>query len=345
MDYKLKSGESFNIKNGSGTTILKIDSTGDGGVYIKGVGGYDGGSSVVSASTIQVLSQKNYFYIEAIENTTISFYNLSPGPLVFRVSKNLESWDLVVCKQQTTEVTQLIAGERLFILGDVNNKSGLRIKSTGRTNVGGELMSLYGFKTTLENSQFEGLFTRETTSYNPMIVSAENLIFPSLNSHACYKVMFSGCYTLITPPKILPASKAYNNCYENMFFLCSAMTTAPEIGLTNASNYCCRGMFTSCSSLVESPILWANLDTSTYGCYDSMFEYCSSLNKITMLADTIGPIGGCGCCVSLNQFNNWVHGVSSNGVFIKSSAINVPNDFPYGISGVPSGWTVQNYGS
>jgi hypothetical protein len=70
----------------------------------------------------------------------------------------------------------------------------------------------------------------------------------------------------------------------------------------------------------------------TVRCYYNMFQGCSELNKITMLATNISA----SYCL-----NSWVKGVSSRGgTFIKH-----PNmtSLPTGDSGIPSGWTVQDY--
>jgi hypothetical protein len=62
-----------------------------------------------------------------------------------------------------------------------------------------------------------------------------------------------------------------------------------------------------------------------------MFEGCSNLNKITMLATDISA----SACLS-----NWVSGVASSGTFIKNANM---TSLPSGNSGVPKGWTVVDY--
>jgi hypothetical protein len=60
-----------------------------------------------------------------------------------------------------------------------------------------------------------------------------------------------------------------------------------------------------------------------------MFEGCSKLNYIKMLATNISA----GNCLTY-----WVSGVSSTGTFVKNknATWNVT-----GVSGVPNGWTIQ----
>ena len=88
-------------------------------------------------------------------------------------------------------------------------------------------------------------------------------------------------------------------------------------------------MFYLCSSLTTAPILSAT--TLVRQCYYSMFHGCSSLSSITMLATDISAIG----CL-----DSWVDGVSSIGTFYKNSEATWTTT---GTSGIPEGWTVQDY--
>lgn len=85
-------------------------------------------------------------------------------------------------------------------------------------------------------------------------------------------------------------------------------------------------MFHSCSSLAQAPNLPAA--TLVNKCYQSMFYGCSSLNEVTCLATDISATD---CTAS------WLNGVASIGTFHKASGM---NNWPAGVSGIPSGWTV-----
>lgn len=61
-----------------------------------------------------------------------------------------------------------------------------------------------------------------------------------------------------------------------------------------------------------------------------MFNSCSKLNSITMLATDIS---------ASHCLDYWVSGVSKTGTFTKSADITLPK----GASGIPTGWTVQDY--
>ena len=102
---------------------------------------------------------------------------------------------------------------------------------------------------------------------------------------------------------IMPATTLSNYCYYNMFNGCTSLITAPELPATTLASYC----------------------------YKLMFNNCTNLNYIKCLATDISATD----CTSL-----WVQGVSSQtGTFVKSSSM---SSWTTGISGIPSGWTVQD---
>lgn len=58
-----------------------------------------------------------------------------------------------------------------------------------------------------------------------------------------------------------------------------------------------------------------------------MYSNCGNINYIKCLATTIGTYGT----------SAWVEGLSLTGTFVKAAGM---EDWPTGISGIPSGWTV-----
>lgn len=171
--------------------------------------------------------------------------------------------------------------------------------------------------------------------YFSMFLNCRSLtIAPSLPATTlvgdhCYYRMFEGCTSLKIAPS-LPATTLTPFCYDSMFKGCTSLTTAPTLSATTLAEYCYRGMFFGCTNLIKSPILPAT--TLAEYCYQSMFSGCSNLNEITMLAPNFYPE---------NSFYAWVAGVSSDGLFIKSKEL---KSMIGGNSGIPSGWTVKNYG-
>ena len=85
-------------------------------------------------------------------------------------------------------------------------------------------------------------------------------------------------------------------------------------------------MFARCTSLTKAPVLKA--ETLVDNCYNAMFNGCSALNDITMLATEI---------TAIDCLNYWVYNVSATGTFTKAAGVT----WPTGDSGIPSGWTVN----
>ena len=202
--------------------------------------------------------------------------------------------------------------------------------------------------TTLASSCYDGMFsgcTSLTTSpelpattlanycYNGMFYGCTSLTTaPQLPAttlaYSCYSYMFNGCKSLTTAPE-LPATTLASYCYDGMFYNSTSLTTPPQLPATTLNYSCYSGMFSGCTSLTTSPELPAT--TLANYCYNGMFYGCSKLNHITMIATNISATG---CLTS------WVYGVASSGTFVKNSAMTTLQS---GISGIPSGWTVEDY--
>lgn len=150
----------------------------------------------------------------------------------------------------------------------------------------------------------------------------------------CLRQLFSGCVNLVEADRMsLPATTLATSCYASMFYGCSSLIAAPELPATTLAYSCYQSMFYECTSLRVSPVLRAPV--LVMNSYLQMFMNCTSLSKITMLAtDTDATY-----CMS-----NWVYGVPSEGVFVKSAGAELPTaseDNRY--KGVPYGWTVETY--
>jgi hypothetical protein len=143
-----------------------------------------------------------------------------------------------------------------------------------------------------------------------------------LLADSCYQQMFYRCTSLTTAPE-LPATTLAGGCYVSMFHNCSSLTTAPKLPATTLAEHCYARMFSCCTSLTTAPELPAT--TLAKWCYQYMFESCTKLNYIKMLATDISVY---------NCLDSWVSGVASAGTFVKNknATWNVT-----GTSGVPSG--------
>ena len=145
----------------------------------------------------------------------------------------------------------------------------------------------------------------------------------------CYQEIFRDCDGLTTAPE-LPATTLAPYCYADMFYGSDGLTTAPELPATVLADYCYYQMFKGCTDLIVAPELPAT--TLAAGCYGQMFWDCKKLDNITMLATDI-PANNC--------LTQWVNGVASTGTFTKAAAM---TSLTTGVSGIPEGWTVKNYG-
>lgn len=157
--------------------------------------------------------------------------------------------------------------------------------STAEFEIEGNIMSLinstdFSTLTTLEsNFTFAFLFSNCTG-----LTSAENLILPATPlTMGCYFMMFQGCTSLTTAPK-LPATTLAQNCYKYMFLGCASLTKAPELPATTLAKYC----------------------------YTNMFDGCTNLNYIKCLATDIS---------ATNCTKYWVSGVASRGTFVKAASM------------------------
>ena len=181
--------------------------------------------------------------------------------------------------------------------------------------------------TAYENGQ-NGFFKRMFASCTSLTVPPQ---LPSLVlGEQCYSDMFNGCTSLPTAPQ-LPATTLAVRCYQYMFRNCTSLTTAPSLPATTLATYCYNSMFYGCTSLTTAPSLLAT--TLTNNCYQYMFNGCSSLNSITCLATDISAIA----CTS-----SWLYRVAANGTFTKNPNM---SSWSRGNSGIPNGWTVEDYSS
>ena len=105
----------------------------------------------------------------------------------------------------------------------------------------------------------------------------------TLSANDCYDNMFWDCTSLITAPE-LPATTLADNCYYGMFWGCTSLTTAPELPATTLAYGCYSSMFGSCDSLTSAPELPAT--TLADFCYHGMFNSCKSLTTAPELPAT-----------------------------------------------------------
>ena len=175
--------------------------------------------------------------------------------------------------------------------------------------------------TTLANNCYFSMFSGCTGLTTAPELSATTL------ADGCYYQMFRGCTGLTEAPK-LPATTLANNCYFSMFSGCTSLTEAPkQLPATTLAKYCYNSMFSGCTGLTAAPELPAT--TLVDYCYEEMFSGCKILSYIKCLAVNTGDT---------TNTRNWLRNVADSGTFVK----NANATWPSGVSGIPSGWDVQD---
>lgn len=185
----------------------------------------------------------------------------------------------------------------------------------------------------------------------------------TLKDYALYG-LFSDIKNMYGTPVLPNVNKLGSRCYESMFMNCTSLTVAPKIKssdtysyISENDNYCYYNMFSGCVSLVSPPKVIGYYDTDKYfhsgiGTCDSMFIGCASLKTSPVIR--YKTLGHYSChnmfygCSSLKVIRcgakyiddssateSWAYGVSTNGVFIKSTV-----NYSSGPDGIPEGWTV-----
>ena len=215
--------------------------------------------------------------------------------------------------------TKLDVGTEITFGGD-NGALRLRGKSSGGTASADNKYAFISFGDSKVKVTCSGDIRTLVNYDNYVTVSTANARFCSL---------FKDCASLTTAPE-LPATTLADYCYKSMFSNCAGLTTAPELPATTLADYCYSSMFSYCAGLNTAPELPAT--TLAAGCYGQMFWDCKKLDNITMLATDI-PANNC--------LTQWVNGVASTGTFTKAAAM---TSLTTGVSGIPEGWTVKNYG-
>lgn len=93
-------------------------------------------------------------------------------------------------------------------------------------------------------------------------------------TNGCFSDLFLICEALTTAPE-LPSKELRKGCYQQMFNGCYHLTKAPNLPATELKKDCYSQMFVNCITLTQAPSLPAT--TLESGCYSEMFANCSRL--------------------------------------------------------------------
>lgn len=313
-------------------------------------------------------------FVEAIEPLTVRF-SLNP------IEYSLDNYTWHTLPADTSTPTIEAGRRAYFRASGLTATSAAGIGTfsvTGRHDIGGNIMSmLYGadyMEQTIisKDYAFRSMFTNDSN-----LISAKKLQLPAIKLSAnCYRALLNTCVNLIDSPE-LPATELASNCYSFLFKGDTSLAQAPELPATKMELQCYSSMFEDCSSLISAPELPAlTLAQECYNgmlrnctnlisaselpatelqqqCYGVMYAGCSNLEVAPVLpAPNISQYGykqmfdGCSklryikCLATSRQSNscdNWVRGVASTGVFVKKNGAS----WTTGMSGIPSGWTIE----
>lgn len=255
---------------------------------------------------------KMYLTFECLGNGTITVISTNSSNVkTFSYSvDDGENWTSITTSTSQQSLGDFVTGDKIIFKGNniayATNYYFTEFGGTAQFKVYGNIMSLvYG-----DNFGSQTTFTDEYKFgmmfyNNDNIISAKNLI--------------------------LPATTLAERCYYMMFWGCENLVDAPELPATTLANDCYNNMFYGCTSLTKAPELPAT--TLVSRCYNGMFGGCGNINYIkAMFTTTPGT----------SYTSSWVSGVSATGTFVKNSS--AAWDLS-GVSGIPSGWTVQTASS
>lgn len=270
-----------------------------------------------------LLSSKPLPYLKftALEDGTFSYAQ----PLQYSLDEGL-TWVELAANTQSPTVT---AGNTIMWKGTYTpSGTGNIFSSTGTFNAEGDPRSVYAGDNFLTASIVTGSFRNMFAGSKIVDASGLQMSFQQL-AHLCCSEMFKNCKELLLPPE-LPTIAISTNCYESMFYGCSAMTTTPStLPASVLFNSCYSQMFRSCTNITTAPVLPAI--TLVRACYYYMFASCSKINYIKAMF-TSDPASA-----SINT-SGWVIGVATSGTFVKNAAATWTTT---GNNGVPTGWTVE----
>ena len=277
----------------------------------------DEGILYVSNSDVMYIHTKPSIWIESVEdNNVISFSSSSISSTKFKgltYSYDNINWSPLL---RTSTIT-LNSGDRVYLRGNgkqicktANNTSTL-FKTTLKFNIGGDLKGFLSPFHSLPSYAFCNLFkSTKVVDASQLIVDVSSA---SISKTDICLAMFSGCQELLNAPK-LPAKAVPNLGYASMFL--------------------------NCINLTSTPILYANV--VNYNGYKSMFSGCTNLSKVICLEayelsqnnDRV-PYGS-----GMGSTSSWLNKVSASGTFIKRANVTT---WTTGASGIPEGWTVEDY--
>lgn len=176
------------------------------------------------------------------------------------------------------------ANKKLYLRGKGNTKfftsKGAQLSLSAKAGCSGDIQTLLDWEnppTSISANCYAIMFSGCTSLTSAPKLSATTLMF------GCYRMMFKNCASLTSAPS-LPATTMAASCYESMFSGCTSLTSAPKLLATTLANLCYSTMFYGCTSLTSAPTLPATV-LADY-CYAGMFNNCTNLSSLPALPAT-----------------------------------------------------------
>ena len=248
-----------------------------------GVSGIPSGWTVMNDGE-EIVNIDNYLTIEALEDGLTA--SLSANSCEYCVDGDGD-WKSLAAGTPTENIN---SGHTLSFRGELTPTSSNGIGTftiSKKCNLKGNCMSMLFGDNATDNYSLSGkYYAFDKLFYNctNIVNVSENFLPATTLANHCYNNMFYGCSSLTTAPE-LPATKLSYECCQSMFNGCSSLTTVPSIlPATTLVNDCYRFMFYGCTSLTAAPELPAT--TLANNCYDGMFANCSSLTTAPELPAT-----------------------------------------------------------
>ena len=248
------------------------------------------------------------------------------GGETWNVSTKESGTQLRIQVTGTAEVPILWKGHATALSYGAANRQTAAIQSTGVIDIEGDFNSLlygdnYYQNYSLADCAFSSLFRGNTN----LRYAHDSIIHCETAGKSTFDAMFLNATNLESPPTIAMTGVGASCC--SYMFYNTGIRYCPQPYIKNISSRCFMNMFAKCVNITEGMDLPAL--TLVDSCYSGMFNGCTNLSKIKMLATNIYA-NGC--------LNSWVAGVAGEGVFIKNKDAMWTTT---GNNGVPTGWTIQ----
>ena len=196
----------------------------------------------------------DYFTLDVLTGGTIAWQTFGAGSnKTIQYSVNGGAWQSITSSDLPSTIS-VSAGDKVRFRGTNTSYATSNVNyagfggGTAVFNAEGNVMSLIYGDDFVGNTTLTGSYNFCSLLKQANLISAENLILPSmvLTPH-CYRAMFAN-NPLLTEPPALPATTLANSCYRYMF-QDAAITTAPDLLATVLVQECYEGMFNNCLKL------------------------------------------------------------------------------------------------